>query len=359
MVTQRRVSPEEEQRFYDATDLAALRPGWRGIGLARDARVQPYLWHWADVEPLVLRSGDIVTPDRDVERRILRLANPKLDLGTTNTISCAIQLILPGEGAPAHRHTPTALRWILQGEGSYTTVEGDKCYMERGDLILTPSWTWHDHGNEGTGPMIWMDGLDTPLVRNLAATFFEDYPEDQQPVVGTGESRQKYASGALRPSWESAQPKYSPLWHYRWEPTYEALQRLAGVDASPFDDVSMEYSNPSTGGPVLNSMTCRIQLIRPGVRTRAHRHTTSGVYQVFEGQGYSIIDGQRFDWTSGDIFAVPSWAWHEFANESSQEVILFSIHDTPVMSALSLLWEEPYAENAGHQTADTVFSSKA
>ena len=355
MVTQGKVSPEEMQRFYETTEELGLAPGWLRRG-EEHPEVVPFLWKWSEVEPLVMRSGEVVTPDRDVQRRVLRLANPGLAHGTTHTISTALQLLLPGECAPAHRHTPTAIRWVLQGEGVYTTVEGDKFYMERGDLVLTPSWTWHDHNSEGDGPMIWLDGLDTPLVRNLDATFFENYPEDQQPVSGVGESERKYATGSLRPAWEEARLPYSNLLHYKWDRTYEALCRLAQVDASTFDDVAMEYSDPATGGAVLRTMACWIQMIRPGVHTKAHRHTTSAVYQVFEGEGYSIINGTRFDWTRGDLFVVPSWAWHEFGNESGQEAILFSIQDNPVMKALALFREEPYQENAGHQEVTGIFS---
>ena len=204
--------------------------------------------------------------------------------------------------------------------------------------------------------MIWLDGLDTPLVHNLHATFFENYPEDEQPVTGTGESIQKYASGALRPAWEDIKLPYSQLWHYKWDRTYDALWNLAQVDSSPFDDVAMEYSDPATGGSVLATMACWIQLIRPGIHTRAHRHTTSAVYQVFEGEGYSIIDGQRFDWSPGDLFVVPSWSWHEFGNDSSQEAILFSIQDNPVIKSLALFREEAYEENAGHQSVTGKFS---
>ena len=350
-----RVSPEEEEQFYGNTEAAGLRAAWMGRRLERKPQVEPFAWRWSDAQPLVLRSGDIVTPDRDVERRVLRLANPGLDHGTTHTISAALQLLLPGENAPAHRHTPTAIRWVLQGTGAYTTVEGDKCYMEPGDLVLTPSWTWHDHNNEGDGPMIWLDGLDTPLVNNLEATFYEQFPEDQQPIVGTGESERKYASGALRPAWEDPNIPYSPLWHYKWERTHAALQSLAEVDCSPFDDVAMEFSDPATGGPVLRTMACWIQMIRPGVNTKAHRHTSSAVYQVFRGQGHSVINGQRFDWGEGDFLVVPSWSWHEHANDTDDEAILFSIQDIPVMKSLSLYREEPYAENAGHQPVTSVF----
>lgn len=353
-----KVSPEQEQQFYESTESAGLRAAWMGRRLERKPQVVPFAWRWADAQPLVMRSGDIVTPDRDVERRVLRLANPGLDHGTTHTISAALQLLLPGENAPAHRHTPTAIRWVLQGQGAYTTVEGDKCYMEPGDLVLTPSWTWHDHNNEGAEPMIWLDGLDTPLVNNLEATFYEQYPEDQQPIIGVGESERKYASGALRPAWEDAGTTYSPLWHYKWERTHEALRRLAQVDASPFDDVAMEFSDPATGGPVLKTMACWIQLLRPGVRTKAHRHTSSAVYQVFRGHGHSVINGRQFDWAEGDFLVIPAWAWHEHANAGDDEAILFSIQDIPVMKALSLYREEPYAEHAGHQPVTSHFPGK-
>jgi gentisate 1,2-dioxygenase len=307
---------------------------------------------------LVLKGGDIVTPDRNVERRVLRLANPGLEHGTTHTMSAAIQLILPGERAPAHRHTATAIRWVISGQGAYTTVEGDKCYMERGDLILTPTWRWHDHGNEGDGPMIWMDGLDTPLVHNLEASFYEPFPEDAQPVMAVGESVRKYSVGGLKPVGEQPNLEHSPMFHYKWARTHEALTQLAEVGANAFDDVAMEFSNPSTGEGVLRSLACWIQMIRPGVSTRAHRHASSKIYQVFEGSGYSIIDGQRFNWTTGDTFCVPSWAWHEHGNESGEPAYLFSIHDTPLMTGLAIYREEPYQENSGHQVVTGTFSGK-
>ena len=349
MAVPEKVTVDEAQQYYDTADSIRIRPGWmQGEGQPMP-EIEPYLWRWSQVEPLVMKSGELVTPDRDVERRTLRLATPGIDRGTTHTITAALQLLLPGENAPAHRHTPTAIRWVLKGAGAYTTVEGDKCYMEPGDLVLTPSWTWHDHNNEGTEPMIWLDGLDVPLVRYLRANFYEPYPEDQQPVVGVAESERKFASGALRPAWETPNAPYSPLWHYKWDKTWEALQRLAEVDASPFDDVAMEFSDPATGGPVLRSMTCWAQLIRPGIRTQAHRQTSCAVYQVYKGEGYSVIDGQRFDWNEGDFFVVPPWAWHEHANDSGKEAVLFSIQDIPVLKDLALYREEPYTENAGHQ----------
>lgn len=203
--------------------------------------------------------------------------------------------------------------------------------------------------------MIWLDGLDVPLVQYLKANFYEQFPEDQQPVIGVGDSVRKYAAGSFRPAWEEVDLPYSPLLHYKWARTYEALQDLAGLDSSPFDDVAIEFSDPATGGPVLKTMTCWIQMVRAGVHTKAHRHSASKVYQVFKGEGYSVIAGKRFDWSQGDFFVVPSWAWHEHVNESNQEAILFSIQDTPIMKSLSLYREEPYLENAGIQPVTSHF----
>jgi gentisate 1,2-dioxygenase len=143
--------------------------------------------------------------------------------------------------------------------------------------------------------------------------------------------------------------------HYPWEQTYAALKQLAEADASPFDDVAMEYINPATGGSALRTIGCWIQLIRPGVHTQAHRQTSSAVYHVFAGQGFSVIGGQRVDWRQGDFFVVPPWAWHEHANEGTGEAILFSIQDTPVFDALGLYREEAYEGNCGHQSITGVF----
>ena len=157
------------------------------------------------------------------------------------------------------------------------------------------------------------------------------------------------------PAWEDHEAPYSPLWHYKWAKTEEALHSLAEIDASPFDDVAMEFSDPATGGPVLRTMTCWAQLIRPGVATRAHRQTSCAVYHVYRGEGYSVIDGQKFEWSEGDFFVVPPWAWHEHANPTGQEAILFSIQDIPVLKDMALYREEPYAENAGHQPVTGLF----
>jgi gentisate 1,2-dioxygenase len=266
--------------------------------------------------------------------------------------------MLPGEIAGAHRHTPDALRFIIEGEGAYTVVEGERIVLRPGDLVLTPNWKLHDHGNAPDGQAVtWMDALDVPLVNLLDASFFEQFPGRGQPVTKAPEdSYQRYGAGHLKPTWEHAAASGpSPLLVYRWAQTEEALRGLARVASDPFDDVSLQYVNPFTGGSVLPSIDCWIQLLRPGVHTRAHRHTSTAVYFVVRGRGCTIINGRRFDWADRDFVVLPNWTWHEHVNLSdSEEAILFSVQDRPVLQALGLLREQPLDESDGRQPLDSA-----
>jgi len=333
-----------------ARDLEAYQADLRAAGLdapwaepgplirPKASAVQARLWRWTQIEPLVRRSAEFMTPGREAERRILRLDNPGVPgRSSTHTISTAVQYILPGEVAPAHRHTPNAVRFILHGHGAYTTVEGDKCVMEPGDLVLTPSMTWHDHGNEGRAPVMWIDGLDSPVVRYLENLAMDTYPEERQPVAAvSGVSERRYGAAGLRPATAESGPTAGQLLHYRWEATHAALLRQRELPASPYDDVLLEYVNPSTGRSVLPTLGCYIQMLRPGTRTRSHRETSSAVYHVVAGAGHSVIDGRRFDWTRGDFFTVPPRALHEHANDGGDPAILFSFQDVPLLTALGL-----------------------
>lgn len=356
------VGAAEEQAFYRELERQHLVALWSVTAnlLPREpkSRAVPHLWRWKDLVPLLKQGGELATLRRGAERRVLGFINPGLPerYGATHTLWAGYQYLLPGEVAPAHRHSQAAIRFVVQGSGAFTTVDGEKCPMGRGDLVLTPPWAWHDHGSEGDEPMVWLDGLDLPLVAELEATFFEPFRGEAQPLSRPpGDSERRYGIGQLRPAWESGRGASSPLLVYRWARTEEALRQLATVGASPFDDVVMEYVNPRTGGPLMPTLACWMQLLRPGVRTRAHRHTSSAVYQVFEGRGSSVIDGERFDWGRGDVFVVPLWAWHEHASAPGEEAILFSVHDTPVMQALGLYREEAYEADGGHQPVARTF----
>jgi gentisate 1,2-dioxygenase len=287
------------------------------------------------------------------ERRALQLFNPGLDgrWATTNTFVAAVQVLLPGEVARAHRHTPTAIRYIMEGHGAYTKVGGERVIMSPGDLVLTPSWSWHDHGNETNERVVWMDGLDIPLTLALESMFFQLYDEFQVAVTRPDNaSLSLHGGGRLNPTWVHERSLASPLLLYSWEQTRETLQSLRGEEGSPFDGIRLEYQHPQTGGPVLPTMGSHIQMLRPGEHTQAHRHTGSGVYYVQEGEGATIIDGKRFEWAEKDIFALPSWAVHEHINASStKDAVLFSIQDSPVLERLGFYREEAYEENGGHQ----------
>jgi gentisate 1,2-dioxygenase len=351
----------EVESFYQEAEAKHLIPLWKVTAKLLppepQTKVLPYLWRWSDLRRMAYRAGDLVPIERGGERRVLAFVNPGLQgkYAATHTLWGAVQIVLPGEIAPCHRHSASAIRLIIEGSRSFTNVDGDKCVMSRGDLVLTPNWSWHDHGNESDQAMIWMDGLDLPLVNDLDGIFFEPYPQHKHPVTQVNGSEQKYGGAHLKPTWENPPATRSPLLNYKWAPTYEALKRIGEGPASPFDDVCFEYLNPNTGGPTLPTMSCCVQLIRPGVHTQAHRQVNSAVYHVFEGRGHAVINGRRFDWEHGDFFVVPPWAWHEFANESKDEVILFSVQDTPVMQALGLYKEEAYRDNGGRQQVSGTF----
>jgi gentisate 1,2-dioxygenase len=248
----------------------------------------------------------------------------------------------------------------MEGAGAYTAVDGERVYMEPGDLILTPSWAWHDHGNETKERVVWMDGLDIPLIASLEAMFFQFYNEQQVPARRPANASQSmYGRAQLNPTWVMEKSKSSPLLLYSWKQTREALDALRADEGSPFDGIALEYRHPQTGGPVLPTMSCWIQLLRPGEHAKAHRHTGSAVYYVVRGSGMTVIDGQRFDWSKGDIVALPPWALHEHANTSAQDdAVLFSIQDAPVLKVLGLFYEEAYEENGGHQKITSRFMPK-
>jgi gentisate 1,2-dioxygenase len=305
------------EQFVAELRAAGLDAPWTRPGPlipSKATAVQPRLWRWAQIEPLVRQGPEFMKPGRGAERRILRLDNPGVPERTaTHTISVAVQYLLPGEIAPAHRHTPNAVRFMLHGEGAFTTVEGDKCVMRRGDLVITPSMTWHDHGNEGAEPVMWTDGLDSPVVRYLENLHMDPFPGEQQPVREGPPARHV---------------------HHRWAESHAELLRRASGAGDPFDDVLMEYLDPATGASVVPTLGCYLQMLRPGVHTRAHRESSSAVYHVVSGSGRTVVDGQTFAWTEGDFFAIPPRAVHDHANPGAEPAILFSFQDVPLVKAL-------------------------
>jgi gentisate 1,2-dioxygenase len=236
------------------------------------------------------------------------------------------------------------VRFVIEGAGAFTSVEGEPATMERGDFLTTPNWTWHDHGNRSEEPMIWLDGLDIPLVTRLAAVFYEEYAdtagqEVRPTTLPDGDSSSRWGRGML-PTYQHHDGLHSPVRNYRWSEARATLAALAGDDADPFDAVMLEYTNPVTGGSVLPTMSAYLQLLRPGERTASHRHVASTVYLVAEGRGESTVGGEHVSWETGDTFAVPSWHWHEHAAVDG-EAVLFSFSDRPTLAALGLDRTEP------------------
>lgn len=315
----------------------------------------PVIWRYKDLRPHVLRSVELVSPEK-AGRRVVYLNNPgRRDVAAAvGWLYSGLQVMHPGELASAHAHSHSALRFIMEGRGAYTIVDGHKMTLGANDFVLTPNGTWHEHGVTADGsPCIWQDGLDIPLVNALEAGFYAVHPDLQQSVTHpVNDSTALWGNAALRPQVSGWTKPYSPLFKYEWGPTYEALKRAATVGVgSPFDGVLMNYVNPATGGPVMPTIGASMQLLRAGEHTKAHRHTGSFIYQVAKGQGYSIINGQRLDWQERDIFCLPSWMFHEHVNtSSSDDACLFCFNDLPVMHALGLYREEALSENEGHQS---------
>jgi gentisate 1,2-dioxygenase len=303
-----------------------------------ETTVQPYLWKWQDVYESLMRAGEVVSME-DAERRTVRLLNPALRdrQATTHTLQFSFQYVKPGEHARPHRHTAAALRFILKGNGAYTTVNGQKCVMEEGDLILTPQLSWHDHTNDSGKPIIWLDGLDIPLVQSLQQLLFEPYPENAQRIEKTSEEV-AISHGHVRLAGAPA----AEFFHYKWSDAYRSLSALAQAAAPDrFDGYLFEYRNPTTAGPTMPSIQCALSLLRPGHETEVHRHTSTTIYHAFRGRGSSFVGEERFDWEAGDSFVVPLWYPHRHSNPAaSEQAILFSMSDAPVLKSLGLYREE-------------------
>jgi len=300
----------------------------------------PAIWKWADARPHLMEAGKLITA-KEALRRVLVLRNPGMrgESCVTQSLFAGYQLILPGEIAPSHRHTQSALRFVMEGSGAYTAVDGERTTMRPGDFIITPSWTWHDHGNPGAEPVIWLDGLDLPILRAFAAQFHEPYPEDMQPVSrGEGASFARYGNNLKPLGAVAPYGKTSPIFSYPYERSRETLARLAKEgDPDPCHGWKMEFINPLTGGAAMPTIGSFIQLLPKGMRSRPYRSTDGTVYSVAEGNGRVTIGSETFAFGPKDTFVVPSW--HPTSIEADDECVLFSYSDRPAQLALGL-WRE-------------------
>ncbi|MNP09218.1 Gentisate 1,2-dioxygenase [compost metagenome] len=299
---------------------------------------------------LMTESASLISAAEAI-RRVLVLENPAIrgQAAITSSLYAGLQLILPGEIAPSHRHSQSALRFIVEGKGAYTAVNGERTEMEPGDFIITPSWTWHDHGNrtssEGGEPVIWLDGLDIPIVRFFGATFAENYPQAEQPITrAEGNSEARYAMNMLpvgyRPESRTAT---SPILKYPYMRSRAALQAMVGqADLDPWDGAKLRFVNPATGGWAMPTIGTFMQMLPKGFAGKTYRCTDATVFSVVEGCGTAVIGGERFAFEPKDIFVVPSWT--PVSLQADEQCVLFSYSDRPVQEALGLLREQRDAQ---------------
>ena len=329
--------PPEYVKAINDLSVAPLWPQLRGLlPRGKPARAtQPFLWRYQDVRPHLLRAGEL-TPIEKAERRVLVLCNPGLGLNkliATPTIYVGLQLILPGEVAPNHRHTPTAVRFVIEGSGAYTTVNGEKCPMHKGDLILTPALNWHEHGHEGTGPVVWLDALDLPMVYAMEASYAIEGPS-QGARAELDASQNKYLRAGLLPYASLGRPQRAdyPQIRFPWQDVREALGALATVTPAG-EAVQLAYVNPETGRPCLPTLGFSAQLLRAGQDLAPRQRSASSVIHVIEGQGESVIDGVTLKWTEGDTLAIPTHAEVRHRAQG-QDAYLFHVDDAPMQRAL-------------------------
>jgi gentisate 1,2-dioxygenase len=300
----------------------------------------PHVWKWEAIHRGLSAAADLVSLDRFGVRRNIGLVNPGLvEQGAfaSATMTMGFQLVKPGETALAHRHTASAIRFIVEGEvGAYTVVNGEKCTMERGDLVLTPNWHWHDHHNETDRPVIWIDGLDAPIGMALRAGFTEPHHDAKgQPLKSAVDYAERNPAGYGVPGQAARRLVF------KWEDTLAALEGLDSTSKSPYDGRCLEYRNEAYGGHTLKTFTCWIQMLDPGEETQCHRHTTTHLYHAFEGEGSTLAGDKELRWEKGDCFVIPNWTWHRHRNSSRTEpAILFSMNDLPAQEAFDLYREE-------------------
>ena len=343
----------------------AQRPWFRETGLTASGRVAAgrvgaaqlkpvaHHWRWREIGPYLDRIAEIArgadaSPIEFAERQQFLLTNPGLGgrLQVTGTMRCAVSIYNPGDVAPVHIHTPNASRTILSENGGYTTIEGERCVAARGDLILTPNGTWHDHGNDGAEPVIWIDVLDFPLMEFLDCVWLDaEYPGEtagnaraQAVARGDGYSQRLYGKGGLLPGFTAHRRGFgrdtSPMFHYRGADVRAALGDLHDEPADPYEGVVLRFANPVTGASVFPTLDYRAILLRPGEETRFKRETAGTLYQVIDGSGTSEIAGQSFDWQRNDIFVVPGFAWRRHRNRGAADAVLYAISDMPLLDKI-------------------------
>jgi gentisate 1,2-dioxygenase len=301
-----------------------------------------HVWRWSNLLQLAERSGELVPVGRGGERRAIALANPGLGGApfATPTLWAAIQYLNPREDAPVHRHSQHAFRFVIEGEGVWTVVDGDPVAMRRGDFLLTPGWHFHGHHNQSDTPMAWLDGLDIPFVHHLGTAFFEPGSEGVSDHSTPARSRAErlWAHPGLRPVSEPRALTSSPIFAYRWEHTDASLAAQLELEDEGHPGVvepghaAVRFTNPTTGGDVLATMRAEMHRIRAGTTTATRREVGSSVWQVFDGAGRVRVGDREWEVGRGDLVAVPSWQPLSIYAHSALDLFRFS--DAPIIERL-------------------------
>jgi gentisate 1,2-dioxygenase len=336
------LSPER-QEFYGRLDAKNTAPLWEVLAKIippePTPETVPVLWRYNELRSLLMEAGRLLTT-KEAERRVLVLENPGVrgQSRITQSLYAGLQLIQPGEIAPCHRHAASALRFVVEGAGAYTAVEGERTTMHPGDFILTPSWTYHDHGNPGDVPVVWLDGLDVPIVNLFDTSFAERFPGEVHPnTIEEGDALARYGANMLPVDFSGPRPS-SPIFNYPYDRSRAALEELSRHGpVHPCHGTKMRYVNPATGGYPMPSIGAFLQLLPKGFRGEPYRATDATVFSVVEGSGRTRVGDRTFTWSPRDIFVAPSWA--PVALEADADAVLFSFSDRPAQKALGL-WRE-------------------
>lgn len=339
------------EQLYRGFERELLVPLWTEIGdlmpTAPRSKAVPHLWRWDRLVELAGEAGRIVPVGRGGERRAIALANPALGGKpyATPTLWAAIQYLMPGEDAPEHRHTQHAFRFVVEGEGVWTVVNGDPVRMSRGDFLPQGAWNWHAHHNAATEPMAWIDGLDIPFSYYTESQFFEAGREqisaNEKTTPEYSRSERLWGHRGLRPLSQPEAPAVTPLLAYRWVDTDRALadqlaleaEGHAGATLSP-GHAAVRFTNPSNGRDVLPTIRAEMHRIRADSGTRVRREVGSSVYQVFDGTGQVTVGERQWSVARGDMFVVPSWQPFSARADSSGALDLFRFSDAPILEAL-------------------------
>ncbi|MFZ0425606.1 MAG: gentisate 1,2-dioxygenase [Xanthobacteraceae bacterium] len=331
------------EAFYERIAKKDMAPLWKAmkniVTKEPKSRCAPHVWHYSDVKALVMESGGLITAE-EAERRVLILENPALhgESRVTNTLFAGIQMIMPGEVAPAHRHAASAIRFVLDGEGAYTAVEGEKAFMAPGDFVITANWAPHDHGNPSKKPMLWLDVLDVPTVNFYEASFAEHFDDAMQKTSRQdGDSLSFYGSGVL-PDGTPATMNRTPVINYTYARTRPIVERMMQAgDVDKRHGARVRYANPVNGGPVLPTMSANLAMLPKGFKGEPYRSTDGVIFVCAEGEGSTTVDGKVLDWGPNDVFVVPPWK--EYSHHAAKQSVLFSISDRPAQEALGI-WRE-------------------